>query len=90
MVRAALQFVAGIDTHPYKAALEELREEARKFGKEWGRMVLGVFAVDKVIEGFRGVAARPELEPVAIRRREPGDVRHPIAVPVPLMIPADR
>ncbi len=41
-----------------------------------------------VIEGFRGVAARPELEAVAIRRREPGDVRYPVAVPVPLMIPA--
>ena len=43
---------------------------------------------DLVIEGLRGTAARTELEAVAVRRREPGEVRHPVAVAVPLMIPA--
>lgn len=41
-----------------------------------------------VIEGLRGVAARPDLEPVVVRRREPGEVRYPVEVPMPLMIPA--
>ena len=43
-----------------------------------------------VIEGLRGVAARPELDAVHVWRREPDEVRHPVAVPVPVMIPADR
>lgn len=38
-----------------------------------------------VIEGLRGTAARPSLEAVVQRRREPGEVRYPVGVPMPVM-----
>jgi len=40
---------------------------------------------DLVIENLRGTAARPDLEPVLIRTRTPGEERYPVAVPVPVM-----
>lgn len=40
---------------------------------------------DLVIEGLRGTAARDDLDPIVIRRREPGEVRYPVAVPMPVM-----
>jgi len=38
-----------------------------------------------VIEGLRGTAAVPSLEAVVQRRRESGEVRYPVGVPMPVM-----
>ncbi|RHA42284.1 hypothetical protein, partial [Cellulomonas rhizosphaerae] len=40
---------------------------------------------DLVIENLRGTAARPDLEPVLVRQRTPGEERYPVAVEMPVM-----